>query len=388
VREIELAALSLDNPAAAIPTVSGRPDLDALLRAVPASRMVDYGLPPALAGTYRAAVERGAEWVTVGQQLAAIVGHNVETTEQGGLAGLSAHQRLSAALLRCVAQLGYEDDRSGRVALYRQAIEDFAAAAVALDYDRIEVEVGSRWVTAWLGLPADGRPAPVALIWGGTSGWGPVYHRMAGRLRAAGIGVALVELPGQGEPRLFHGSVLDRDFTTVVSALIDVISDRADGVGSFGVVGHSMGGLLAARAAIADPRLQACVVNGGVARPRELVEHFPRQRQQWQLLLGATSDTTLFDALDELALDPVRDRLRCPALVIHGGADRLVTATDVAAFGVAAPHAGSLIVRFRDGEHCIYNRADERDELIAEFLIRQLRPDEKVGTGPTATVRE
>lgn len=351
--------------------VSRRPDLDALLRAVPVSRMIDYGLPAADAGHLTEAVASGAEWVTTGLAVADRHRRDSAAAADAGLAATDRYHRYAAAIAALIAQLGFDDDSPDRKAVYADAIDDFARAGGDGRWERMDVEAAGRVLVSWSQLPAGAPPPAIILIWGGTSGWGPVYRTMAAPLVARGLGVALVELPGQGQPRLQNGCALDGDFVGIVSELLDRLTVRVGVAVRFAVIGNSMGGLLAARVAAALPRVGACVINGGVARPMELVRRYPRQRRQWQLMVGAHSEAELSGALDTLSLDPHTHRLDCAVLIFHGGADPLVTGADVDAFWTAASVKRDdldLLVHAPDGEHCFYNRAGERNAILADWL--------------------
>ena len=354
-------------PAQPLPT-SRRPAVDAVLRAVPRSRMVDYGVPLADAESYVAAVAGGAGWLEAGTGLAREHRDDAVGAERLGLHGAGRTHRRAAAALELVAQLGVGGDEATRRVLYGRAVADFARAG----WERVSVALGGRHAVCWLRAPLAAVDA-VTLIWGGTSGWGPVYAQTADRLATTGMAVGLVELPGQGEPRLVSGSVLDVDFPLVVDALFDALVQRLGPRLRFAVIGNSMGGLLAARAAATLPRVGACVVNGGVARPAEIVRRYPRQAQQWALMLGAGGQSWLDDELTRLALDPDRHRIRCPTLILHGGRDPLVADEDVSCFVAAVEAwaiADSLLVHAPDGEHCLYNRADVRDAVTGDWLRR------------------
>ncbi len=354
--------------------VSGQPGVDAVLRAVPLTRMLDYGVPLADAEQFVAAVVQGAGWVETGTGLARSHRHDATVAERLGLVVAARQHRSASAALELVSQLGVDADEEARRVLYGRAVADVTRAG----WERLAVDVDGRHAVCWLRTAPDRDATAMTLIWGGTSGWGPVYARTAARLASPRMAVGLVELPGQGEPRLLHGSVLDSGFPDVVDALLDELVARIGPGARFAVVGNSMGGLLAARVAAALPRISACVVNGGVARPAGIVQRHPRQRRQWELMLGTDDELELLDVLDGLALDPSRDRLACPALIFHGARDPLVTQDDVDCFAAAvqAPaSAASLVVHAPDGEHCLYNRSEDRDAVLADWLHGVLSGD-------------
>ena len=86
----------------------------------------------------------------------------------------------------------------------------------------------------------------------------------------------LLDGPGQGESRLFGGLVLDHEFTTAFSAVVDHLAADPRLSDQVGIWGNSMGGYLAAAVATADNRFTACCVNGGTVRPAEILDRFQR----------------------------------------------------------------------------------------------------------------
>jgi Dipeptidyl aminopeptidases/acylaminoacyl-peptidases len=333
--------------------------------------MIDYGVPLTDAECYLAAVSAGAVWLETGSALAAQHRADAAAAERLDLVEAARTRRRSSVALELVAQLGIDGDEAARRTVYERALADFARAG----WQKVSVAAGGRHAVCWL-RETHAAVDALTLVWGGTSGWGPVYAGMADRLAAHGIVVGLVELPGQGEPRLVHGSTLDIDFPLVVDALLDELTNRLGPQVRFAVLGNSMGGLLAAKTAAALPRVRACVINGGVAQPAEIVRRYPRQAQLWALMLGTGElAPELGRELERLAVDPARDRVPCPVLIFHGGRDPLVGDADVDCFVAAIdPSAAmeSLVVGAPDGEHCLYNRSDLRDAVCAEWLSHVL----------------
>ena len=307
--------------------------------------------------------------------LAAAASHGVTVCGTGGSATPTAE--LTWGLILALARHIPEEDQ-----WLKLAGRSGGAALGPGGWQRSEIVDGPRTLVCWLARPSTAAPTGVVLIWGGTTGWGPVYRGLAPPLLARGLAVGLVELPGQGEPRLTHHSVLDDTFSAVLARLLDELTVVVGPWTRFALMGNSVGGLLAARATAAEPRVAACVVNGGVARPLELIRRFPRQQGHWKLMVGCDSDADLAASLESLALDPDRHRLHCPVLIFRGEADPLVTEADVATFAAACTGVradANLLVRVPGGEHCLYNRAEDRNEILADWLILCLG----VAAGPT-----
>src|SRR5258707_15612432 len=96
---------------------------------------------------------------------------------------------------------------------------------------------------------------PIVIIIGGADVWREAYEPAARSLLERGVGVLLVDGPGQGESRLFHGLYLTDDYHLAYSAIIDfLIAEKRLG-DAIGIYGNSLGGHLAAKVASADHRL-------------------------------------------------------------------------------------------------------------------------------------
>lgn len=85
---------------------------------------------------------------------------------------------------------------------------------------------------------------------------------------------------------------------------------------------------------------------------------------------GTRDGDTLAATLRQLRFDPSRQPIGCPVLVLHGGADPLVDRGQAQAFAGAS--ARGRLESWPDGEHTIYNHADERDALVGDWLAEVL----------------
>lgn len=187
-------------------------------------------------------------------------------------------------------------------------------------------------------------------------------------LARRGLATVLLEAPGQGETRLFGGLVLDERVDQAFSATLDVVQAQTGYDGPYGVWGNSFGGLLAARAAVHDRRFGACCVNGADANPRP--RPFRTASEQAQALLGVGTDDEIAAVFRTLWLDPAADQTAAAVLVLHGGADPLVTLDQQKVFLDLS--AQPTLRVWEDGEHTIYNHSDERTEFACDWFRTQL----------------
>lgn len=141
-------------------------------------------------------------------------------------------------------------------------------------------------------------------------------------------------------------------------------------LGRAGIWGNSVGGLWAASTAAADPRIAACCVNGALAAPSLLP--FRTFVEQAAAMLGSADLDAVAANFVRMRFDARRDRIGCPLLVIHGGADPLIKLADQQPFLDAAPTALGTLKVWEDGEHTIYNHAAERTAFVCDWFADRL----------------
>jgi pimeloyl-ACP methyl ester carboxylesterase len=114
----------------------------------------------------------------------------------------------------------------------------------------------------------------------------------------------------------------------------------------------------------ARPRTRGLVLEGVVAHPERIPG--PLAAEQ---LRGAGTDGFLsaLEAIVEYDLEPRLGQIQCPALVVWGTKDRLVTVRDAPRFTAAIPNASEVI--YEDTGHmAMLERPAEFNELLAWFI--------------------
>lgn len=346
--------------------------LDALRRAIPVTRMVDYGVPlgDALSIHAQTAGDEPAAWDSACEQRAQCHHQAAARAEQAGRWLTAAHAwRASAALLQC-GQLAFNEDQPRKVKLYAQAHEAMQRhARLSGDLDVVELQTPIGCVHGWVVRPTGGSPRAAVLILGGLSGWGSAYLDMGRALAARGVLAILGEGPGQGLTRMRSGLSMLVENLPVCGAFLDH-AQQTHAVGRLGVWGNSFGGLLAARVALADTRVRALCINGAAARPG--VPTFRTAREQMQAAFGVDSEEGLAACIQDLSMPPAQKPLAASVLVVEGGRDPLVAPGEQDSFlALAEPGRGHKL-HWADGEHTIYNHAPERNHRIADWFAEQL----------------
>jgi alpha-beta hydrolase superfamily lysophospholipase len=177
----------------------------------------------------------------------------------------------------------------------------------------------------------------------------------------------LAEGPGQGLTRMRGGMHLSSHTLPAFREFLTQAQEQS--IANLGIWGNSFGGLFAALTATSDPRVQAVCING--APMNQLVPPFRTAREQMDAVFGTAHETELHRQLVALSLGE-HDRTDAAMLVLEGGQDPLVPAGSQAAFLALAASGRSELRSWVDGEHTLYNYAQERNAQVADWFSGQL----------------
>jgi alpha-beta hydrolase superfamily lysophospholipase len=158
------------------------------------------------------------------------------------------------------------------------------------------------------GREGDDTPRPTMVLHNGFDGTAEeMHHNGAAAGVERGYHVLTFDGPGQGAARHLEGLVFRPDWENVVTPVLDWVMARPEvDQTRVGLLGLSMGGLLAPRAAAFEHRLAACVADDGVYElAATVLSHFPGSRADAESALRADRAPEV-DALMEqlMASDP------------------------------------------------------------------------------------
>ncbi|MEJ1109543.1 MULTISPECIES: alpha/beta hydrolase family protein [unclassified Kribbella] len=227
----------------------------------------------------------------------------------------------------------------GRNAVYQHLLEVQQKVFDLIDPATTRVEVPFESVS----LPAyftnaspDGSPVPVMVMWNGLDSTKEHMYSsgFAAELAARGISTLMVDCPGSGEALRLRG--LKSRVTTEdwAAACVDHLLTRDDvRPDRIGLVGWSLGGYYAPRAAAFEKRLALCVAwganhNWGAVQKRRLqregenpVPHY------WDHVLWVWGEDDLDSFIrtaEAVHLDGIVENITVPFLVAHGESDRQI----------------------------------------------------------------
>lgn len=353
------------------PDAEPRKLIAALHRAIPVTRMVDCGVPlgDALNVHRRTAHDDLPPWDEVCEELAR---RHVAVAEEAALAGsrLTASQawRAASALLQC-GQLAFNADIARKKAMYEQAHAALEChARLGDDLAAFTRQTPHGPLHGWLVRPATMPAKGAVIVVGGLSGWGASYLDMGRALAARGLLAILAEGPGQGLTRMRSGMHLRPETLPLMGEFLSHAQSLS--ASRLGIWGNSFGGLLAAGLAAVDQRVQAVCINGAPLTPG--VPPFRTAREQMEAVFGTTGEQELSERLGMLGLDPRRHRIAAAMLVVEGGRDPIVPLGEQKSFFALAEPGRTRLLTWEDGEHTIYNHAEERNALVADWFAQQL----------------
>ena len=242
---------------------------------------------------------------------------------------------------------------------------------------------------AWL-LKADAKgPAPAVVMFDGLDNAKELSVLFGGvEIGRRGIHVLAIDGPGQGEALRLQGIPSRYDYEVPASAAYEYLSRRPEiDPQRVGVMGFSMGGYYAPRAAAMEPRFAACLAWGGHwdyheswVRRRKIMEtggtklSAPQFQLPW--VLGMPDMDACMEKLENYRLAGVAERLRCPFYCIHGEDDGIVPLEFAQKLfnAVGAKDKTLQVLTAHDGgsEHCQEDNRQVGVNLVADWLADRL----------------
>jgi pimeloyl-ACP methyl ester carboxylesterase len=250
--------------------------------------------------------------------------------------------RASNYLAQAERMLAHSDPN--RVPTYKRMLE-LAQKAFDLHSPRVSrVDVpyeGTTLPAYFSAAPAtDDGPAPVMILVNGLDSTKEHMYSSGHweELAARGISCLMLDQPGTGEALRLQGLTARIDTEAWAGAAVDWLETRADvDTARIGIVGWSLGGYYAPRAAAFEKRLALCVAWGAnhnwgaVQRRRKEREGERPVPHYWEHVLwvwgvdGSADDLDRFlDFADDVHLDGVVEQITVPFLIAHGANDRQI----------------------------------------------------------------
>ena len=236
--------------------------------------------------------------------------------------------------------------------------------------EKISIPFPESDLSGLLSIPAGDGPHPVVIFLPGLDSTKEQRHGGRGSLLRRGMGVLSLDGPGQGEVSL--KLPIRHDYEVAVSAAIDFLDgrDRID-TGRVGLMGASLGGYYACRAAAFEPRVAAAVANCGPYKWIDCWDELPEvtrnafRKYSWSATAeGAREKAQLLD------LSGVAEKIAQPLVVVHGMLDPLIGVEHARRIADEAPNA--TLITVDDATHGVSNLAYRHAPWVDDWMAERL----------------
>lgn len=201
------------------------------------------------------------EWIKIAERVMKLAEEYLQKGEITG--GRDAFLRASNYFRTAEFYAPLEDPR--RLNAWQRSRECFQRAATlfATPIEPVEIPFEGRYLPGYFVSGGEGtRPTLIAIT--GFDGSGEeLYHLIGAAAAEHGWHCLMFEGPGQrGALYRNPGLVMRPDFEVPIHAVVDFVLKRPDvDWNRLAVIGYSMGGYFAVRAAAFEPRIRACIAN-------------------------------------------------------------------------------------------------------------------------------
>lgn len=240
---------------------------------------------------------------------------------------------------------------------------------------RISIPWRTSQLPAYIAKPVEfAGPHPLVVLFNGATTTKEELLLWADPFLERGIAVMTLDWPGTGEA---SNLALTADCDDVTDGLLDFAHDEPElDPGAVALLGFSIGGSVAIRAASFDRRIGACIAVTPPYEPRVWISYVnPIVRQQ--LLQLAKNHEAIDELLHEFSLGDVIGKLRVPLLVFGAGRDLVVPPEESLHLAAAAGDLATL-VWYRRGSHGLYEYLDDWCDLAATWIASLFPPGERI----------
>ena len=324
-----------------------------------------------------------AAWKEQGDRVSALAAGTEDPVSKGE-ALLRAHTYYRAA------EFFLDPEDPKRAAIWKKNLAAFYSGldTLSVRYERISVPYGPDHLNAvyFPGGP-DAETKPLIVVVGGfDSTMEELYFHFVDAARRRGYSVLIYEGPGQGSVLRDQGLTFIAEWEKPNSAVLDTFLASHSEPKKIVLMGESLGGYLAPRAAAFDPRIDGVIAYDAIFDAGELAKgqvpkfvywlrehdyngilkllsYLPKSPDaEWAAkngmwTFGLDNPLAVVDAMQALTLAPVADRIRADVLLLAGADDHFMPGDEIDKVRENLTHARSVtsVVFDREsggGEHC------------------------------------
>ena len=277
-----------------------------------------------------------------------------------------------AALCYHFGKFMFVHDLDQMKAAHKKTVEcrDLALPHLDPPGERVAIPYQGATMAGILRKPAGVARPPVVIICVGLDSTKEEMDVYESLLLARGMATLSFDGPGQGEAE--YTMPIRGDYEVPVKAVVDFIESRPDlDASRIAVMGVSLGGYYAARAAAFEKRLKACVSLSG---PYSWVEVFDARNELSREAFKVRSHSKTMEearaVAQTLTLQDSAKKITCPLYVVGGELDHLTPPHN--AERIAAEASGPTILNIvKGGNHVVNNRRYMYQTQIADWLTQQ-----------------
>lgn len=195
-------------------------------------------------------------------------------------------------------------------------------------FERVKVMVDGNELDGYFRKPGGppGTRYPTVINYLGADSMAEATILGRGSYVARGLAFLVIDLPGQGAAKRLKHLYMQPDTERYVSDLVDYLETRPDvDADRIGMIGQSMGGYSAPRAAANEPRIKAVsVAAGSHDLERDLFDYFPPIQERVRWIIGARDLADTKRKIRDFTNADVARKIECPMLIGYGPTDRIM----------------------------------------------------------------
>ena len=295
-----------------------------------------------------------------------------------------------------------------------------ALDALGVRYERINVPYGQHHLNAvYYPGPAGTEAKPLIIAVNGYDGtMEELYPQLVVAAYRRGYSVLTYEGPGQGSVLREQGLTMTPEWEKPTSAVLDTFLTAHAEPSHTVIIGVSLGGYFAPRAAAFEPRIDGVIafdeyfdayavaarhvpgfvftlhrhhldglLNFLAERNENPGSKWAQQNGMWTL--GQTDRISVLDAFKPYNLAPVAGQIRGDVLILAGAEDHFVPLEQVEAFKRSLTHARSVTAVVYDrasggAEHCQVGAPSLWQATVFDWLAAKFGAGSSAGTGSAA----
>ena len=251
-------------------------------------------------------------------------------------------------------------------------------------FERVKVMFEGKALNGYFRKPG-GRPAgtrfPVVIGFQGADSMAEnTIMGGAGSYVGRGMAYLVVDVPGQGDSLRVQGLALPPDTERLAKVMVDYLETRADVDASrIAMMGISMGGWSAPRAASGEPRIKALVMaSGSINLGTDLFDYYPPIQERVRWIVGARDLADAKRKLRDYTTEGVARKIEAPMVIGYGSDDRIMDPQGAYRLYQAAVNSKREMMAGLGHPHHAAKAGgprDDRPSTLQDWMMKQLRAD-------------